>query len=185
MRTRQKTREPTPGMPLGGEQEVRFSLPYFIFLTFFHLTQNGNTGATKPYGLRESTLTQTARSTEQALPRSNNGANPTQNRPPEDPKILRHMVKETAQQLQDKDGETSAPMPSVSKSKSGNARSSDHSVTAGSKCLSPLTRPVTHHKKAVGLGNPSTRADVESVRTASGGIKRNREGASDIDDTSP
>ncbi len=175
----QKTRGQTPVMPPGGEQEVRFSLPRLIILTFLHLIQNGNAKGTRPYGFRQSTLT--ARSAEPVH------LNPTQNRPNSRSqnavdKTLKDVVKEVAQQLQEKDGDSAPSMPPVSKS--NNMSSSDNSVNADSRYL-PIHETLTHRKKAIGLGNPSTRRDVEMVRTASGGIKRNREGVDDVDDTAP
>jgi hypothetical protein len=185
----QKTRGHTPGMPPGGEQEVRFSLPRLIILTFLHLIQNGNAKETRPYGFRQSTLI--ARSAEPGQ------LNPTQNRPNSRSqnavdknshtqnavdKTTKDFVKEVAQQLQEKDGDSAPSMPPVSKSK--NMSSSDNSVNAGSMYL-PFHETLTHRKKAIGLGNPSTTGDVEMVRTASGGIKRNREGVNDVDDTAP
>ncbi|KAF8322376.1 hypothetical protein F5887DRAFT_1071711 [Amanita rubescens] len=148
MRSRQKAREPTPGMPLGEEQE------------------NSNTTETMPYGLRQSTLT--ARSAEPNLTRPKKKCPNSRPQGTTDNVVSRDLVKETAQRLQEEDGERdSVPMPPVSKSR--NARSGDNPVTAGT----------------IGLGNPSARADLEPVRTASGGIKRNREVASDPDDTVP
>ncbi|KAF8335260.1 hypothetical protein F5887DRAFT_921196 [Amanita rubescens] len=148
MRSRQKAREPTPGMPLGEEQE------------------NSNTTETMPYGLRQSTLT--ARSAEPNLTHPKKKCPNSRPQGTTDNVVSRDLVKETAQRLQEEDGERdSVPMPPVSKSR--NARSGDNPVTAGT----------------IGLGNPSARADLEPVRTASGGIKRNREVASDPDDTVP
>jgi len=140
--------EPTtePGMPSGEEQEVRFSLCYFIFLPFLNLIQDSNT---RPYGFRQSTLT--ARSAEPNLTRQ---LNPTQNRPKSRAQgtvdnTSKDLVKEAAQQLQEKNGEDSAPpMPPVSKSR--NARSGDNPVTAGSKCLFPFMRPLLTVRKQLG-----------------------------------
>ncbi|KAF8341089.1 hypothetical protein F5887DRAFT_919199 [Amanita rubescens] len=160
-RKTRKTRGQTPGTPPGGEQE------------------DGNAKETRPYGFRESTLI--ARSAEPGQ------LNPTQNRPNSRSqnavdKTSKDFVKGVAQQLQETDGDSAPSMPPVSKSK--NMSSSDNSVNAGSRYL-PFHETLTHRKKAIGLGNPSTRGDVETVRTASGGIKRNREGVSDVDDTAP